>query len=142
MSPRILRAVPLVLFLSVGSPARGGQPFSYVFKAGASAPLSHRLDGAVTYAGMGLSMNGSFSVVADSNLRILSVDKNGVATMETALTRLRASLSFPLLGVMSLDTASSETPSDPRAAQAQTQAMLKAYRAQWAPVVQKSGYQP
>jgi len=26
--------------------------------------------------------------------------------------------------------------------QAQTQAMLKAYRAQWAPVVQKSGYQP
>jgi tripartite-type tricarboxylate transporter receptor subunit TctC len=25
---------------------------------------------------------------------------------------------------------------------AQTQAMLKAYRAQWAPVVQKSGYQP
>jgi tripartite-type tricarboxylate transporter receptor subunit TctC len=28
------------------------------------------------------------------------------------------------------------------ATQAQTQAMLKAYRAQWAPVVQKSGYQP
>lgn len=28
------------------------------------------------------------------------------------------------------------------ASQAQTQAMLKAYRAQWAPVVQKSGYQP
>jgi tripartite-type tricarboxylate transporter receptor subunit TctC len=26
--------------------------------------------------------------------------------------------------------------------QAQTAAMLKAYRAQWAPVVQKSGYQP
>jgi tripartite-type tricarboxylate transporter receptor subunit TctC len=26
--------------------------------------------------------------------------------------------------------------------QAQTEAMLKAYRAQWAPVVQKSGYQP
>jgi tripartite-type tricarboxylate transporter receptor subunit TctC len=26
--------------------------------------------------------------------------------------------------------------------QAQTVAMLKAYRAQWAPVVQKSGYQP
>jgi tripartite-type tricarboxylate transporter receptor subunit TctC len=26
--------------------------------------------------------------------------------------------------------------------QAQTQAMLKAYRAQWAPVVQTSGYQP
>jgi len=26
--------------------------------------------------------------------------------------------------------------------QAQTQAMLRAYRAQWAPVVQKSGYQP
>lgn len=26
--------------------------------------------------------------------------------------------------------------------QAQTQAMLKAFRAQWAPVVQKSGYQP
>ena len=25
---------------------------------------------------------------------------------------------------------------------AQTAAMLKAYRAQWAPVVQKSGYQP
>jgi len=25
---------------------------------------------------------------------------------------------------------------------AQTSAMLKAYRAQWAPVVQKSGYQP
>jgi tripartite-type tricarboxylate transporter receptor subunit TctC len=25
---------------------------------------------------------------------------------------------------------------------AQTEAMLKAYRAQWAPVVQKSGYQP
>lgn len=28
------------------------------------------------------------------------------------------------------------------ATQAQTAAMLKAYRAQWAPVVQKSGYQP
>jgi tripartite-type tricarboxylate transporter receptor subunit TctC len=28
------------------------------------------------------------------------------------------------------------------ATQAQTQQMLKAYRAQWAPVVQKSGYQP
>jgi tripartite-type tricarboxylate transporter receptor subunit TctC len=28
------------------------------------------------------------------------------------------------------------------ATQAQTQAMLKAYRAQWAPVVQTSGYQP
>ena len=28
------------------------------------------------------------------------------------------------------------------ATQAQTQAMLQAYRAQWAPVVQKSGYQP
>lgn len=28
------------------------------------------------------------------------------------------------------------------ASQAETQAMLKAYRAQWAPVVQKSGYQP
>jgi tripartite-type tricarboxylate transporter receptor subunit TctC len=26
--------------------------------------------------------------------------------------------------------------------QAQTTAMLKAYKAQWAPVVQKSGYQP
>jgi hypothetical protein len=26
--------------------------------------------------------------------------------------------------------------------QAQTAAMLKAYKAQWAPVVQKSGYQP
>jgi hypothetical protein len=26
--------------------------------------------------------------------------------------------------------------------QAQTAAMLKSYRAQWAPVVQKSGYQP
>ena len=26
--------------------------------------------------------------------------------------------------------------------QEQTAAMLKAYRAQWAPVVQKSGYQP
>jgi hypothetical protein len=26
--------------------------------------------------------------------------------------------------------------------QAQTEAMLKAFRAQWAPVVQKSGYQP
>jgi tripartite-type tricarboxylate transporter receptor subunit TctC len=25
---------------------------------------------------------------------------------------------------------------------AQTEAMLKAYRAQWAPVVRKSGYQP
>jgi tripartite-type tricarboxylate transporter receptor subunit TctC len=28
------------------------------------------------------------------------------------------------------------------ATQAQTAAMLKAYRAQWGPVVQKSGYQP
>jgi tripartite-type tricarboxylate transporter receptor subunit TctC len=26
--------------------------------------------------------------------------------------------------------------------QAQTQAMLKSFRAQWAPVVQKSGFQP
>jgi hypothetical protein len=26
--------------------------------------------------------------------------------------------------------------------QAETQAMLKKYRAQWGPVVQKSGYQP
>ena len=28
------------------------------------------------------------------------------------------------------------------ATQAQTRVMLQAYRAQWAPVVQKSGYQP
>ena len=64
--------------------------------------------------------------------------------------------SMPKAGVQRLATAIREVMADPDtqrrflsaqmtpvvSTQAQTEAMLKAYRAQWAPVVQQSGYQP
>lgn len=82
--------------------------------------------------------------------------ESGLPLVATGWNAFFAPATMPAAAVQKYATAITEVMKDPDtqrrflaaqmspvvATQAQTAAMLKAYRAQWAPVVQKSGYQP
>lgn len=88
--------------------------------------------------------------------RIPTFRESGLPLVATGWNAFFAPASMPAATVQRYATAIAEAMKDPDtqrkflaaqmtpvvASQAQTQAMLQAYRAQWAPVVQKSGYQP
>jgi tripartite-type tricarboxylate transporter receptor subunit TctC len=88
--------------------------------------------------------------------RIPTFRESGLPLVATGWNAFFAPSSMPAAAVQRYAAAITEAMKDPDtqrkfiaaqmtpvvSTQAQTQAMLKAYREQWAPVVQKSGYQP
>lgn len=88
--------------------------------------------------------------------KVPTLRESGLPLVATGWNAFFAPATMPAAAVQKYATAITEVMKDPDtqrrflaaqmspvvATQAQTAAMLKAYRAQWAPVVQKSGYQP
>ncbi|MCC2636193.1 MAG: putative Bug-like extracytoplasmic solute binding receptor, family [Ramlibacter sp.] len=88
--------------------------------------------------------------------KIPTFQESGLPLVATGWNAFFAPASMPAATVQRYAAAITEVMKDPDtqrkfaaaqmtaviSTQAQTAAMLKAYRAQWAPVVQKSGYQP
>jgi len=106
---------------------------------------------------------GKVRILASSGARRAAISpdiptfrESGLPLVATGWNAFFAPATMPAANVQRYAAAITEVMKDPdtqrkflaaqmtpvEATQAQTQAMLKAYRAQWAPVVQKSGYQP